>query len=468
MSDAELTSLTAVSPLDGRYWRTCRGVSSYCSELALIKERVRVEIEYFIALCRIPLPPLETVDSDCFPSLIRVWENFGEEEAKRVKKIESVTNHDVKAVEYFVKESLASLVPQWERYSEFVHFGLTSQDINNTAIPSCLQAATRRLYLPRLHQVVEKLRQMAVAHMDVPMLARTHGQPATPTRVGKELMVFVERLATQCKAVEDVRHTGKFGGATGQFNAHAVAYPHVDWPQFADALLKESFSLDREQYTTQIAHYDQLGALFHAMQRVNTVLLDLCRDVWTYISLEYFKLKTVATEVGSSAMPHKVNPIDFENAEGNLGIANAVFAHLAEKLPVSRLQRDLSDSTVLRNIGVPLGHTMIAFSSVLRGCDKLELNAAKVSKDLEDNWVVVSEAIQTVMRREAAEKPYEQLKAATRGKVVTKDSMDDVISHLDVTEEVREELRKITPHNFIGVVPPLERHSFSRPSKAEE
>jgi len=462
MAETGPSKLTAVSPLDGRYWRACVGVSSCCSDLALIRERVRVEVEYFIALCSLPLPQLSTVPKECFPLLRAVYEDFGQEEAARVQEIEAVTNHDVKAVEYYVKEALQPLVSRWEGYSEFVHFALTSQDINNTAIPSCLRRATLDVYLPRLDEVVEQLRQMAAAYMDVPMLARTHGQAATPTRVGKELMVFVERLSVQRQAVAATRHTGKFGGATGQFNAHAVAFPDVDWPAFADKLLLEQFSLDREQYTTQISHYDQLAALFHAMQRVNTILLDLCRDIWTYISLDYFKLKTVATEVGSSAMPHKVNPIDFENAEGNLGMANAVFAHLAGKLPVSRLQRDLSDSTVLRNTGVPLGHTMVAFGSVLRGCKKLSLNGDRIAADLEENWVVVSEAIQTILRREAVDQPYEQLKAATRGRVVTRESMEELIRGLGLAPALCAELLAVTPHNFVGVVPPLERHQFSR------
>ncbi len=444
-----LTQLTAVSPIDGRYRRHTNVLSPYFSEFGLIHYRVRVEVEYFIALCELPLPQLQSVDSAVFDSLRAVVTDFSADDAQEIKEIERTTNHDVKAVEYFLKK-------RWEHFGlsdhqEFIHFGLTSQDINNTAIPMSLRSAVEEVYHPLLNEVLDKLNMQAKRWKDVPMLARTHGQSASPTRVGKEWAVFTERLQQQVKLLGALPHTAKFGGATGGFNAHQVAYPEVDWLAFADRFVA-SLGLQRSHPTTQIEHYDMLAALFDNLKRINVVLLDLCRDVWQYVSLGYFTQKTVANEVGSSAMPHKVNPIDFENAEGNLGIANALFEHMAGKLPISRLQRDLTDSTVLRNIGVPLGHSLIALQSLLKGLDKIELNQAALHDDLEDNWAVVAEAIQTVLRREGYPKPYEALKALTRGQDrISEGSIKRFIRELDVSDAVRQELDAITPFNYTGL-----------------
>jgi adenylosuccinate lyase len=443
--------LNAISPIDGRYARQTKELADYFSEFALIKYRVFVEIQYFIALCNHPLPQLEAFDEEeHIESLDKIFENFSMSDAERIKDIEKVTNHDVKAVEYFLREKFAEL--GIEKFQEFIHFGLTSQDVNNTAAPLSIKHATERIYLPTVEKVRNELADMAWKWRDIALLARTHGQPASPTSLGKEFQVFVERLDNQIIALKKIPFTAKFGGATGNFNAHHVAYPEIDWKTFANDFVGEYLGLERQQYTTQIEHYDTLAALFHNISRINTILIDLCRDIWTYVSMDYFKQKTKAGEVGSSAMPHKVNPIDFENAEGNLGIANAIFQHLAEKLPISRLQRDLTDSTVLRNIGVPYAHTLIAFKSILRGLDKLLLNEQKLYDDLENNWVVVAEAIQTILRRENYPHPYEALKELTRGKVsITKKNMLDFVETLDVSEDVKEELRGLSPHNYLGL-----------------
>jgi adenylosuccinate lyase len=443
--------LNAISPIDGRYARQTKELADYFSEFALIKYRVFVEIQYFIALCNHPLPQLEAFDEEeHIESLDKIFENFSMSDAERIKDIEKVTNHDVKAVEYFLREKFAEL--GIEKFQEFIHFGLTSQDVNNTAAPLSIKHATERIYLPTVEKVRNELADMAWKWRDIALLARTHGQPASPTSLGKEFQVFVERLDNQIVALKKIPFTAKFGGATGNFNAHHVAYPEIDWKTFANDFVGEYLGLERQQYTTQIEHYDTLAALFHNISRINTILIDLCRDIWTYVSMDYFKQKTKAGEVGSSAMPHKVNPIDFENAEGNLGIANAVFQHLAEKLPISRLQRDLTDSTVLRNIGVPYAHTLIALKSILRGLEKLLLNEQKLYDDLENNWVVVAEAIQTILRRENYPHPYEALKDLTRGKVsITKKNMLDFIETLDVSEDVKEELRGLSPHTYLGL-----------------
>ena len=444
-----LNALTAISPIDGRYRQTVAPLAAYFSEFALIQYRVRVEIEYFIALCTLPLPQLTDFDHTLFGELRSIHADFNEADATRVKEIERTTNHDVKAVEYFIKEKLRDF--ELDSYLEFIHFGLTSQDINNTAIPLLLKEAIEAEILPLYAQVIAQLQTRAEAWSDVPMLARTHGQPASPTRLGKEMMVYVERLQNQLKSLPAIPYSAKFGGATGNFNAHHVAYPHFDWVAFSNVFV-QNLGLTRSQFTTQIEHYDNLAALLDNFKRLNTILLDLDRDMWTYVSMDYFKQKIKDGEVGSSAMPHKVNPIDFENSEGNLGIANALFEHLAAKLPVSRLQRDLTDSTVLRNIGVPFAHTVIALRSLLKGLEKLELNQAAMNADLENNWAVVAEAIQTVLRREAYPQPYEALKALTRTKQkISAQSIADFIETLAVSEAVKAELRAITPFNYVGV-----------------
>ena len=444
-------SLIAVSPIDGRYASKTSELQNYFSEYALMKYRVRVEIEYYIALCELPLPQLVGVDHALFPKFREIYQNFSLEDAQRVKDIESVTNHDVKAIEYFIKEKFDAL-GGLEQYKEFVHFGLTSQDINNTSFPLMIKDATEEVYIPLLQQVIDQLNEFAEAWKDIAMLAKTHGQPASPTRLGKEVKVFAYRLEEQLKQLKAVPCSGKFGGATGNLNAHRVAYPAYDWKAFAEKFLAEKLGIKREEYTTQISNYDNLAATFDAMKRIHTILIDLNRDFWQYISMEYFKQKIKAGEVGSSAMPHKVNPIDFENSEGNLGVANAILDHLAVKLPISRLQRDLTDSTVLRNIGVPMGHALIAFSSTLKGFSKLLLNEEALRRDLENCWAVCAEAIQTVLRREAYPNPYEALKALTRtNAAITEESIRTFIEGLDVNEEIKAELRVITPWNYTGI-----------------
>lgn len=444
-----LSSLTAISPIDGRYRAKAEKLDLYFSEFALIRYRVKVEVEYFIALCKIPLPQLSSVNSNKFEDLRKIYENFSIENAQHIKEIESVTNHDVKAVEYFLKEKFDDM--GLHQYKEFIHFGLTSQDINNTSIPMSIKDALHNVYMPLMDDMLSILERYASEWNEVPMLARTHGQPASPTRLGKEIHVFTYRLREQLQILANIPISGKFGGATGNFNAHLTAYPEYDWRAFANSFLQESLGIKREQWTTQISNYDNLAALFDALRRINTIILDLDRDIWQYISLNYFKQKIKAGEVGSSAMPHKVNPIDFENSEGNLGIANAIFSHLATKLPVSRLQRDLTDSTVLRNIGVPLGHTVIAISSTIKGLNKLILNEEAINDDLDNMWSVVAEAIQTILRREGYEKPYETLKALTRtNEKVNSESIANFIDTLNVSDAVKNELKKITPHNYTG------------------
>lgn len=451
----ELSALTAISPVDGRYRGKTSGLDLYFSEFALIRYRVKVEVEYFIALAELPLPQLAGVgevagdSGTLFARLRGIYENFTEADALRVKEHESVTNHDVKAVEYFLKEKFDEMgLSQWK---EFIHFGLTSQDINNTAVPMSLRDALHEVYLPLLDNLIDALDERAREWADIPMLAKTHGQPASPTRLGKEFMVYVYRLRQQAGQLRAVPVSGKFGGATGNFNAHHAAYPHIDWPAFAAGFLRDRLGIEREEYTTQISNYDNLAALFDALKRVNTIMLDLDRDVWMYVSMEYFKQKIKAGEVGSSAMPHKVNPIDFENSEGNLGIANAVYAHLAQKLPVSRLQRDLTDSTVLRNVGVPMAHSVIAIHSTFKGLGKLLLNRDAIDRDLDGMWNVVAEGIQTILRREGYPKPYETLKALTRtNATVTAESIAEFIDTLDVTPEVREELHRLSPSAYTG------------------
>ena len=446
-----LDLLTAISPIDGRYRDKTELLADYFSEYALIRYRVRVEIEYFIALCELPLPQLVSLDKTLFEQLRDIYRNFGEEEARRVKAIEEVTNHDVKAVEYFIKEEFDK-IGGLDIYKEFVHFGLTSQDINNTSVPLSLKEALECVFFPQVEELIAQLRTYSDEWKDVPMLARTHGQPASPTRLGKEVMVFVYRLTEQLNTLKACKLTAKFGGATGNFNAHHVAYPAFDWKDFGTRFIREKLGLDREQYTTQISNYDHLGSVFDAIRRINTVILDLDRDFWLYISMEYFKQKIKAGEVGSSAMPHKVNPIDFENSEGNLEIANAIFQFLARKLPVSRLQRDLTDSTVLRNVGVPMGHSIIAVQSTLKGLRKLILNTERLNEDLDDTWAVVAEAIQTILRREVYPHPYEALKALTRtNQRMTEETIHDFIKTLDVSGRVKEELLAITPRNYIGI-----------------
>ena len=444
-------SLIAVSPIDGRYASKTSELQNYFSEYALMKYRVRVEIEYYIALCELPLPQLVGVDSALFPKFREIYQNFSLEDAQRVQDIESVTNHDVKAIEYFIKEKFDA-IGGLDQYKEFVHFGLTSQDINNTSFPLMIKDATEEVYIPLLQKVIDQLNAFAEEWKDIAMLAKTHGQPASPTRLGKEVKVFAYRLEEQLKQLKAVPCSGKFGGATGNLNAHRVAYPAYDWKAFAEKFLAEKLGIKREEYTTQISNYDNLAATFDAMKRIHTILIDLNRDFWQYISMEYFKQKIKAGEVGSSAMPHKVNPIDFENSEGNLGVANAILDHLAVKLPISRLQRDLTDSTVLRNIGVPMGHALIAFSSTLKGFSKLLLNEEALRRDLENCWAVCAEAIQTVLRREAYPNPYEALKALTRtNAAITEESIRTFIEGLDVSEEIKAELRVITPWNYTGI-----------------
>lgn len=444
-----LSLLTAISPIDGRYRGKVEILENYYSEYALIRYRVKVEIEYFIALCKLPLPQLAGVDHALFGELRDIYAKFSVDDAQRVKDIESVTNHDVKAVEYFIKEQFDRL--GLAQYKEFIHFGLTSQDINNTSVPMLIRDSLHEAYLPLLDEMVGLLNQYAEEWKDIPMLAKTHGQPASPTRLGKEIRVFAYRLEKQIELLKQVPVSGKFGGATGNFNAHRVAFPDRDWRAFAKKFLNESLGIEREEWTTQISNYDNLAALFDAMARINTIMIDLDRDMWQYISMEYFKQKIKAGEVGSSAMPHKVNPIDFENSEGNLGLANAILNHLAGKLPVSRLQRDLTDSTVLRNVGVPLAHMMIALHSTLKGLHKLLLNEAAISRDLDNMWNVVAEAIQTILRREGYEKPYETLKALTRtNSKVDAESIASFIDTLKVSDAVKEELKAITPHNYTG------------------
>lgn len=447
----KLDLLTAISPIDGRYRDKVEALAVYFSEFALIKYRVQVEVEYFIALCELPLPQLRELDKGAFESLRNIYRHFSEADAQRVKEIESVTNHDVKAVEYFLKEAFDKL-DGMEGYKEFIHFGLTSQDINNTSVPLSIKEALEQVYYPRLEELIARLRAYAEEWADVPMLAKTHGQPASPTRLGKEIRVFVYRLERQVASLKSCPVTAKFGGATGNYNAHHIAYPDYDWKAFGNTFVAEKLGLEREEYTTQISNYDNLSAIFDAMKRVNTILIDMNRDFWQYISMEYFKQKIKAGEVGSSAMPHKVNPIDFENAEGNLGMASAILEHLAVKLPVSRLQRDLTDSTVLRNVGVPFGHIVIALQSSLKGLRKLLLNEPAIYRDLDNNWSVVAEAIQTILRREAYPHPYEALKALTRtNQAITEASMKEFIEELNVSEEIKKELRAITPRTYKGV-----------------
>lgn len=446
-----LDLLTAVSPIDGRYRNKTEQLANYFSEYALIRYRVRVEIEYFITLCELPLPQLSNFDHSLFDALRNIYRNFTEVEAQRVKDIEKVTNHDVKAVEYFIKEAFDK-IGGLDAYKEFIHFGLTSQDINNTSVPLSIKEALEEVYYPMINELVDQLDTYAAEWKSVPMLAKTHGQPASPTSLGKEIEVFAYRLKEQIATLAACKQTAKFGGATGNFNAHHVAYPQYDWKAFANRFVSEKLGLQREQLTTQISNYDHLGSIFDAMRRINTIIIDLDRDVWMYISMDYFKQKIKAGEVGSSAMPHKVNPIDFENSEGNLGIANAIFQFIAQKLPVSRLQRDLTDSTVLRNIGVPMGHSLIAIQSTLKGLRKLILNETKIADDLNNTWAVVAEAIQTILRREAYPHPYEALKALTRTNAkMTQETIHKFIDTLKVSEEVKNELRAITPHNYISI-----------------
>ena len=446
-----LDLLTAISPIDGRYRNKTAPLAGYFSEYALIRYRVRVEVEYFIALCELPLPQLAGVDRGLFERMRDIYRHFDEAQAQRVKDIEKVTNHDVKAVEYFIKEEFDA-IGGLEAYQEFVHFGLTSQDINNTSVPLSLKEALQEVYLPQVKELVAQLKAYALEWKEVPMLAKTHGQPASPTRLGKEIEVFVYRLEEQLAQLKACKMSAKFGGATGNYNAHRVAYPGVDWKEFGNRFVAERLGLVREQFTTQISNYDHMGAVFDAMRRINTILIDLDRDFWMYISMDYFKQKIKAGEVGSSAMPHKVNPIDFENSEGNLGVANAMLQFLARKLPVSRLQRDLTDSTVLRNIGVPMAHALIAVQSTLKGLRKLILNEEKLTADLENTWAVVAEAIQTILRREAYPHPYEALKALTRThEKMTAETIHAFIQGLEVSDEVKAELMAITPWNYTGI-----------------
>ena len=446
-----LDALTAVSPIDGRYRSKTECLADYFSEYALIRYRVRVEIEYFITLCELPLPQLESFNSALFEQLRDIYRNFDETSAARVKEIEKTTNHDVKAVEYFIKEEFDK-IGGLDDYKEFIHFGLTSQDINNTSVPLSIKEALEEVYYPQVEELIAQLQEYADEWKDIPMLAKTHGQPASPTRLGKEIEVYVYRLSEQLASLRNCKMTAKFGGATGNFNAHHVAYPQHDWRAFGNRFVSEKLGLEREQWTTQISNYDHLGSIFDAIRRINTIMIDLDRDFWMYISMEYFKQKIKAGEVGSSAMPHKVNPIDFENSEGNLGVANAILQFLAQKLPVSRLQRDLTDSTVLRNVGVPIGHSIIAIQSTLKGLRKLILNEEKLKADLEDTWAVVAEAIQTILRREAYPHPYEALKALTRtNKKMTEETIHDFIQTLNVSNSVKAELMAINPHNYTGI-----------------
>ena len=446
----DLTQLNAISPIDGRYRGKISELANYFSEEALIKYRVRVEIEYFIALCEVPLPQLADFNSVLFEDLRKIYTEFTTANAQKIKDIESITNHDVKAVEYFIKEKFDILGLQ--KYKEFIHFGLTSQDINNTAIPLSIKEAMNEVYVPYYLEVLERLQELVIEWKDISMLARTHGQPASPTRLGKEIAVFVVRLKEQFKLLNEVPSAAKFGGATGNYNAHKVAYPTIDWKAFGGEFVQERLGLQHSFPTTQIEHYDHLAALFDTLKRINTIIIDLNRDFWTYVSMDYFKQKIKAGEVGSSAMPHKVNPIDFENSEGNLGIANAIFEHLSAKLPISRLQRDLTDSTVLRNVGVPFGHTIIGFTSTLKGLNKLLLNKPKFEQDLENNWAVVAEAIQTILRREGYPNPYEALKGLTRtNEKINQKSIADFIDTLEISLEIKNELKVITPSNYTGI-----------------
>ena len=453
-----LDILTAISPVDGRYRGKTESLAEYFSEFALIRYRVRVEIEYFIALCELPLPQLKNFDKALFPQLREIYQNFTEVDAQRVKDIEKVTNHDVKAVEYFIKEKLDEMEKNglgegyFEQSREFIHFGLTSQDINNTSVPLSVKEALNNVFIPQVEELIAQLNEYAEEWKDVPMLAKTHGQPASPTRLGKEIMVFVYRFNEQLQLLKACKHTAKFGGATGNYNAHHVAYPEYDWRAFGNKFVSEKLGLEREQFTTQISNYDHLSSIFDAIRRINTIIIDLDRDFWMYISMEYFKQKIKAGEVGSSAMPHKVNPIDYENSEGNLGIANAILQFLSQKLPISRLQRDLTDSTVLRNIGVPLGHSVIAIQSTLKGLRKLILNEEALQRDLDNTWAVVAEAIQTILRREAYPHPYEALKALTRtNKHMDEKTIHEFIQTLDVSDAVKAELMNITPGNYTGI-----------------
>ncbi|HOD10115.1 MAG TPA: adenylosuccinate lyase [Flavobacterium sp.] len=445
-----LTTLNAISPIDGRYRKATKPLAEFFSEEALIKYRVLVEVEYFISLCENDLPQLKDVNSTTFDALRNIYKNFSTEDALWIKETEKTTNHDVKAVEYFIKEKFETL--GLSQFKEFIHFGLTSQDINNTAIPLSTKEAFEKVYLPSLISVIAKLKELAIEWKDIPMLARTHGQPASPTRLGKEILVFVERLEEQMRLLFNIPFAAKFGGATGNFNAHHVAYPNVDWKKFGTDFVEGILGLQHSFPTTQIEHYDHFAAFFDALKRINTIIIDLDRDIWTYVSMDYFKQKIKAGEIGSSAMPHKVNPIDFENSEGNLGIANAIFEHLSAKLPISRLQRDLTDSTVLRNVGVPIGHTIIGFEATLKGLNKLLLNEAKFAEDLEKNWAVVAEAIQTILRREGYPNPYEALKGLTRtNTVINKQSIHDFIETLEVSDEIKTELKQISPSNYLGI-----------------
>lgn len=447
----DLDILTAVSPIDGRYRSKTEPLAPYFSEYALMKHRVRVEIEYFITLCELPLPQLKDFPHDLFETLRGFYKNFSEADAARVKEIESITNHDVKAIEYFIKEQFDK-IGGLDAFKEFIHFGLTSQDINNTSFPLMLKEATENVYIPLLQELIDQVNAYAEEWKDIPMLAKTHGQPASPTRLGKEVKVFAYRLERQLELLKACPMTVKFGGATGNFNAHHVAYPEYDWRAFGRKFVSEKLGLEREEYTTQISNYDNMAALFDAMKRINTIVIDLDRDFWQYVSMEYFKQKIKKGEVGSSAMPHKVNPIDFENSEGNLGLANAILEHLSHKLPISRLQRDLTDSTVIRNIGVPMGHSLIAFQSTLKGLRKLLLHEESIRRDLDNCWAVVAEAIQTILRREAYPHPYEALKALTRtNEAITEERIHNFIDGLEVNDEVKKELRAITPHNYTGM-----------------
>ncbi len=445
-----LTKLNAISPIDGRYRGKIEKLANYFSEEALINYRVKVEIEYFIALCKIPLPQLISFDNSLFDKLRQIYIDFTAEDAQKIKDIESITNHDVKAVEYFIKEKFDAL--GLEEYKEFIHFGLTSQDINNTAIPLSIKEAMNDVYVPQYLELLKRLQELVIEWKDISMLARTHGQPASPTRLGKEIDVFVVRLKAQFNLLNEVPNAAKFGGATGNFNAHKVAYPLIDWKAFGSNFVQEQLGLHHSFPTTQIEHYDHMAAMFDTLKRINNIVIDLNRDFWTYVSMEYFKQKIKAGEVGSSAMPHKVNPIDFENSEGNLGLANAIFEHLSAKLPISRLQRDLTDSTVLRNVGVPFGHTIIAFTSTLKGLNKLLLNKVKFEQDLENNWAVVAEAIQTILRREAYPNPYEALKGLTRtNEKINQISIANFIDTLEVSSAIKQELKAITPSNYTGI-----------------
>ncbi len=449
---SQLSKLSAISPVDGRYRNKVEELKQYFSELALIRYRVKVEIEYFISLCEFPLPQLLDFDLSKVELLQDIYLSFSDQDAQRVKDIEEITNHDVKAVEYFIKEKFDEM--EISGFKGFIHFGLTSQDINNTAVPMSLKEAYRNCLWPLIDKIQEELYRLASQWKNIPLLARTHGQPASPTILGKEIMVFIDRLEQQINLLRAVSFTGKFGGATGNFNAHQVAYPEINWVEFGDNFLNKALGIERQQITTQIEHYDNMSAFFDCLKRINTILTDLNRDIWTYISMDYFKQKIKKGEVGSSAMPHKVNPIDFENSEGNLGIANAMFEHLSAKLPVSRLQRDLTDSTVTRNIGVPFAHSMIAYKSLLRGLSKLILNEEKIRNDLDENWAVVAEAIQTILRREHYHNPYEALKDLTRtSQKITIETIHQFIDNLEISDIIKIELRKITPHNYTGINP---------------